>query len=119
MPDSNYKNNQVTNFNYLTEVSKGDKAFMKEMMSLFLSENPEELKALDRGIRDVDYDLIQIAATKLRSSIPFVGLDKIIDEELIRVEYLAGERAGLSEIKQLYTKIKDACEKACTELQLV
>lgn len=110
---------EITDFTYLKEVSKGDKVFMKEMVDLFLSENPEEIKTLDKGIRDANYDLITIAANKLRSSIPFMGLDKLIDKEVARLEYLASEQTNLPEIKELYTKIKDVCERACTELHVV
>jgi HPt (histidine-containing phosphotransfer) domain-containing protein len=119
MAHNDQNSKQVVDFAYLRQVSKGDKTFIKEMIDLFISETPEDVKTLEKGITETNFNLIKTAANALRSSIPFMGLDKSILAEVSRLEFLAEEQAGLSEIKQLFTKVKDVCERACIELQLV
>ncbi len=119
MKNVNESTEKIINLSYLIEVSKGNKTFVKEMIDLFLSENPEEIKSLDNGIRTKDYELIKNTAHKLRSTIPFIGLDKIIEPEVSEIETLAANKSDLEKIQQLFVKVKETCEKACCELMPV
>ncbi|MDF2448406.1 MAG: His Kinase (phospho-acceptor) protein [Bacteroidota bacterium] len=110
---------KTTNLSYLMELSDGNKTFVKEMISLFLSENPEEIKALERGIAEKNYKAIKSVAHKLRSTIPFMGLDKVIEKEVAEIESLAAQSGDLQEISSRFSKIKSACEKAYIELSPV
>jgi CheY-like chemotaxis protein len=110
------KNKKVVDLDYLNELSKGDKTFVKEMIALFLSENPEEIKSLETAIADRNNKQIETSAHKLRSTIPFVGLDKVIGEKVCEIEKLAGEKADIKEIESNFVTVKNACEKACLEL---
>ncbi|MGZ3901030.1 MAG: Hpt domain-containing protein, partial [Bacteroidia bacterium] len=70
-------NKQITNLSYLLSLSKGDKGFIKNMINVFLEENPKEVNNLEQSINEKDFDKIKAAAHKLKSTIPFVGLDAI------------------------------------------
>jgi HPt (histidine-containing phosphotransfer) domain-containing protein len=106
----------VVNLDYLTELSKGNKAFVKEMIALFLSENPEEIKSLEAGILSGNHDQIKTMAHKLKSTIPFVGLDKVIGDKVSEIEKLASDKADIKEIEPRFAVIKKVCEKAYLEL---
>jgi len=110
---------KTVNLDYLTDLSKGNTKFVSEMIKIFLTENPEEMKSLEKGIEEGNFDAVKATAHKLRSTIPFVGLDKVIEKEVAEVEALATEKTNMAEIKVLFVKIKKACELACSELQLV
>ncbi|HXB40634.1 MAG TPA: Hpt domain-containing protein [Bacteroidia bacterium] len=110
---------KITNLDYLVDLSKGNKLFVKEMIVIFLSENPEEIKTIEKGIAEKDYDLIKATAHKLRSTIPFIGLDKLIESEVEEMETLATNHANIKEIEKRFSRIKETCEKACIELQPV
>ena len=112
-------NQKITDLAYLVEVSKGDKTFVKEMITLFLSENPEEIHSLEKGIVEKNFDVIKSIAHKLRSTIPFIGLDKVIEKEVVQVESLAAQKTSIGEIENLFTKIKAMCQKAWMELKPV
>jgi HPt (histidine-containing phosphotransfer) domain-containing protein len=101
------------------ELSDGNKTFVKEMITLFLSENPEEIKLLEKGIAEKNYKGIKSVAHKLRSTIPFIGLDKVIEKEVAEIERLASEMGDMKEIESRLSKIKSACEKAYIELSPV
>ncbi len=89
------------------------------MITLFLSENPEEIHSLEKGILEKNFDAIKSIAHKLRSTLPFIGLDKVIEKEVVQVESLAAERSSIGEIEDLFTKIKAMCQKAWLELRPV
>ena len=107
---------KMIDLSYLLRLSNGNKVFVKEMIALFLSENPEEIKSLDQAIHEKDYDTIKATAHKLRSTIPFIGIDKFIEKEVSEIETLAAEHAEMQEIEIRFEKIKSVCEKACIEL---
>ena len=113
------KTEKITDLAYLLEVSKGDKVFIKEMINLFLSENPEEIHSLEKGIKESNFDVIKSVAHKLRSTIPFIGLDKVIHKEIVEVETLAAEKTSISKIEELFQKIKTMCQQAWLELKPV
>lgn len=108
--------NKITNLDYLTQLSKGNKLFVKEMIDIFLLENPAELEALKKNIEERKYDVIKATAHKLKSTFPFVGLDKIIEKDVEELESLAAARADIHEIEKRFLTIKTMCEKACSEL---
>jgi len=107
---------KITDLNYLIDISKGNKVFVKEMINLFLSENPEEIKCLEKGIQEKNYDQIKATAHKLRSTIPFIGLDKLIEKDVIGIETLAAQKGDIQEIEKHFMKIKETCERAYFEL---
>lgn len=117
MEDKIDSQKKITDLAYLAEVSKGDKVFMKEMINLFLSENPEEIQSMEKGILERNFDAIKSIAHKLRSTLPFIGLDKVIDKEVVEVESLATQRSSIGKIEELFTKIKAMCQKAWLELK--
>jgi HPt (histidine-containing phosphotransfer) domain-containing protein len=108
---------KVCNLDYLHDISKGDDAFIEEMITIFLSENPSEIQKLENGITEKNFDTIKHAAHKLRSTLPFVGLDRLIEKESIEIEELAGKHSNPERIKELFAKVKDICQKAFLELQ--
>ena len=107
----------VVNLDYLITLSKGNTEFVKEMIGIFIEENPEEMQLLEKGIQEKDFALIFSSAHKLKSAMPFVGLDKIIEKEISEMEKLASEKSDILKIKLLFSKVKINCEKACQELK--
>jgi HPt (histidine-containing phosphotransfer) domain-containing protein len=107
---------KIIDLSYLMRLSNGNKVFVKEMIALFLSENPEEIKSLEYAIREKDYATIKATAHKLRSTIPFIGIDKLIEKDVAEIETLSTEHADISEIESRFSKIRSVCEKACIEL---
>ncbi|MGZ3883849.1 MAG: Hpt domain-containing protein [Bacteroidia bacterium] len=114
---NNANSTPVCNLDYLYDLSKGDTEFIREMIGIFLSENPSEISRLEKGIAEKNYDVIRHASHKLRSTLPFVGLDRLIEKETIEIEGLANDHTNLPRIKELFGKVKDICQKAFAELQ--
>ncbi len=107
----------VTNLDYLNGLSKGNNTFVEEMIEIFLTENPEEIRLLESGINDKNYTLIKASAHKMKSTIPFVGLDAIIGDDLSEIEKLCLENGDIHRIIELFSKVKNICLKAIEELK--
>ncbi len=132
---------KVTNLDYLLKLSKGNEEFVRDMIRIFLDENPSEISVLEKAIAERDFKLINSAAHKLRSTVPFVGIDKIISEDITLIEQLAREKSDeqthggqaeekaqggsflpndremISRIESLFSKIKRICLRAYSELK--
>jgi HPt (histidine-containing phosphotransfer) domain-containing protein len=115
--DTNFTEGKVVNIDYLRQLSKGNTRFVEEMIKIFLAENPAEMKVLETAINQKDYDLIKATAHKLRSTLPYIGLDRVVEHEVNEMEDLAAAKKGIEEIETLFGRIKKTCQQACDELQ--
>jgi HPt (histidine-containing phosphotransfer) domain-containing protein len=107
---------KITNLDYLNELSKGDPAFINEMVTIFLTENPEEVRILEEAIKEKNYETIKSMSHHMKSTIPFVGIDVIIGKDLTDIEKLAEEKTGIEAIQTLFKNVKQTCEQAFEEL---
>jgi HPt (histidine-containing phosphotransfer) domain-containing protein len=107
----------VTDLTYLREIAKGDEDFIREMTRLFLIQIPQDIRLLEERIEKQDFPSIKEIAHKLKSSIQFAGIDKLIKPDLIEMETLATERKDLDKIARKFDKVRDICNQACEELQ--
>jgi len=107
---------KVTNLTYLNEISKGDTNFIKEMVSIFLSESPNEIAQLEKAIAMVNFDKIRSVAHHMKSTIPFVGLDLLIGNELAQIEDLALNKKDIKTISIHFIKVQAVFQQATQEL---
>jgi HPt (histidine-containing phosphotransfer) domain-containing protein len=108
---------KVTDLTYLKELSKGDNSFVKEMIGIFLEENPGELSALRESISQNDFPMIYSSAHKLKSSTPFVGIYSRIKDHVLEIEDLAKRHEANGRMQELYKEIEKVCNKSREELQ--
>lgn len=132
----------ITDLTYLAELAKGNTAFLKEMIRIFIKENPAEVQALEDAIKVRDFAAMNIAAHKLRSTIPFVGIEKLIEADIQEIETLAEsnlsaqriqiepeenteirkieifttDKTVIQRIERLFPRVKEVCERARKEL---
>ena len=115
---------KVTNLDYLTELAKGNRQFIAEMIDVFLAESPKEIILIEQSISEQNLAVVKACAHKMRSTIPFVGLNKIIEKEVIDMEHLAAVQqddpvtfsTNLQQIETLFIKVKEVYEQAIQEL---
>ncbi|MFL5764058.1 MAG: hypothetical protein ACJ77K_08965 [Bacteroidia bacterium] len=113
MPEENKK---VTDLRYLKGLAEGNKEFIESMITAFLTENPNEISEVEKGISEQDYSLIRSGAHRMRSTIPFVGIDSIIGDAVSEIEELAKMKQNLLRIKTLFARVKEICSQASAEL---
>jgi HPt (histidine-containing phosphotransfer) domain-containing protein len=110
---------KVCNLSYLFELAKGDTEFVKEMIEVFLTENPQEMQKLEKNIADQNFAGIKQQTHKLRSSIPYMGLDAVVGEKVIEMEDLAGKSLNIEQIKDNFVKVKNTFDRAYEELRSI
>jgi len=108
---------KVTDLTYLEELSKGDRSFVKEMIGVFLEENPGEVSGLKQSIDESDFPMIYANAHKLKSSTPFVGIYSHIRDQVLEIEDLARRHEGTGRMQELYSEIEKVCNRSREELQ--
>lgn len=115
---NDYTNSQkVINLNYLNELAKGNPEFIKEMIDIFLEDNKEEIENLEKSIQSKNYVSIKEIAHKMKSTIAFVGLDQIIENDLTEIEQLAIDNPDIRKIEPFFLKVKEVCQRAAEELK--
>jgi len=110
---------KVCNLTYLFELAKGDTDFVKEMISVFLSENPQQMQQLEKNIAEQNFAGIRQQTHKLRSSIPYMGLDTLIGEKVVEMEDLASRSSNIEQIKENFAKVKSTFDQAYKELRSI
>jgi HPt (histidine-containing phosphotransfer) domain-containing protein len=112
-------NLKTCNLDYLFELAKGDMEFVKEMIQVYLEENSGELDNLGLQVKRKNFSQIRQIAHKLRSSIPYVGLDMLIGDEVQEMEELARQEKDIEIIEEYYRKIRKVSDEAIAELRAV
>ena len=62
------------NLSYIYSISKGDKAFEKQLLTLMKKEFQEEKRGYEKGIKEQDSDLSRIYVHKLKHKMGILGL---------------------------------------------
>ncbi|CAN5363217.1 hypothetical protein BH09BAC5_BH09BAC5_21630 [soil metagenome] len=108
---------KITSLDYLNELSCGSPDFVTKMIALFLSENPEELIALKNYIAKSEFENIRQQAHKMKSTVVFVGLNILANNELNEIENLAAGHSEIDRIKLLFERVEKICSRATKELR--
>lgn len=111
-----YNSKKITNLNYLKTLSNGNSQLVVEMVKLFVTEITKEMKRMEKGIIENDFELIKSFTHNMKGTLRYVGLDKIIKTDLIEMEKLAIAQLDILRIEMLFLKIKMIFKKAIHEL---
>ena len=106
---------KIINTVHLNALSRGNMSFIKEIVTIFLKQNPIEIKELEQEIKLKNYDAIRSIVHKMKTSVGFIGLEQLL-EPLNQIETLAMENSNITNIQLLFNHIKTTCEEAIYEL---
>lgn len=105
----------IIDLQYLKEISGSNPEFEKEMLQQFITQVPDELKALKEAIDQKNFSLIKAAAHGMITSISFMGLQQKLEPLLRSMEAKAASEQDLHSIEHTYTHLKFICDKAIGE----
>jgi PAS domain S-box-containing protein len=108
---------RVTSLEYLKEFSGGKDAFVKEMLEVFLDQNPKDIATLEKAIAEDNYTGMKAVAHSLQTSLGFIGFSKTLISRLKEAEALATAKKDIGTIKANLRLIINSCEKARQELK--
>jgi HPt (histidine-containing phosphotransfer) domain-containing protein len=106
---------QHIDLSYLEEFSKGDKNFIKEIISISVEQTGDEISNLKSAIEQGAYNQVGRICHKLRSSMGFMGTSPKLIEELKELE-----SSSLKDNKVFKTKtehIITVCTRINSELK--
>ena len=112
------KETGIVNPTELFSLARGNNEFVKEMIQIFLEQNPSDVKEIEKGIATKDYGTIRSMAHNMATSVGFMGMAKLL-EPLAQIERLAKSEKGLAEIEQLFAIMKTGFNTAIQELSTI
>lgn len=101
----------VTDLGYLLEQTRGNHAFIMNMIGTFVADNPPAIAALEKAVSANDRENMYKIAHTLRTSTGLFGLQSAIGEALQHIE-----QAG-PDVDAAFEKVKAICARAVEELQ--
>lgn len=108
----------VINQDHLNTLSRGNKTFIKEIIDIFLEQNPIEIKELENAIKKEDYPSIRSISHKMKTSVGFIGITQLLPE-LTKIENFAINENDINSIQSIFIKVKAICFQATSELKSI
>ncbi len=112
---TNFKSNSAFNLNYLFEIAGGDKDFVKEIITLFITNTPQTLREIQSYHSIKDYKAVKDAAHKYKSSIKILGHAEL-GEIAATIEKYALDPDKTSQIRDLLEKFDHDCRQFAENL---
>ena len=100
---------------HLYSLSRGNNAFIKDIVQLFLDQNPLEIMEIEKAIQLQNYASISSIAHKMKTSVGFIGIEQLLSP-LNKLEKMAISQGNTNDINSLCNEVKTTCDKAVIEL---
>ncbi len=105
----------IFDLTYLREVSKGNDAFMLDMIDIFLTKTPETLQILQDAIISSNWEMVGFYAHKLKATYAYMGMLDL-KEELIKIEKSAKNMEELDLIPSIFNHLNEQTNPALMEI---
>jgi HPt (histidine-containing phosphotransfer) domain-containing protein len=106
---------QIYNLSYLQEVSKGNIAFMLDMIHIFLTKTPETLDLLKKEVETSNWEMVGFYAHKLKATYAYMGMLEL-KELLVMIEKSAKQMENLHEIPIWFSSVYKSTQPALIEI---
>lgn len=106
----------IVNLSDLLELSRGNNSFVREMIDIFVEQNPLDLKQLEDAGAIAKYNTIRAVAHRMKTSIGFMGIKNLLPT-LTQIETMAENRKDIDEINRLLAEVRNNCTKAIEEFK--
>ena len=97
-------------------LSDNDPEFVMQIVTLFVTEVPEDLAEIKEGIKKRDHKHAYAYAHKVKPTLDLLGL-KVAFEEILQVEAWTKAEGEKKEIKETFKSIKNQVDEAIKELK--
>jgi HPt (histidine-containing phosphotransfer) domain-containing protein len=97
-------------------LSDNDPEFVKQILTLFVAEIPEDLIEIKEGIKKKDHKHAYAYAHKVKPSLDLLGLNMAF-EEILQIEAWTKIGGEKKEIKETFKSVKNQVEEAIKELK--
>ena len=97
-------------------LSDNDPEFVMQIITLFVTEVPEDLKQIDLGIKTKDHKLAYSYAHKIKPSLDLIGMT-VAHQEILEVEAWGKREGKRKEINDTFASIQSQVDKAVKEIK--
>jgi HPt (histidine-containing phosphotransfer) domain-containing protein len=104
------------NLSKVYAISDNDEEFVNQILTLFVTEVPEDLVQLKEGVNNSDYKQAYAFAHKIKPTLDLLGMN-VAFEEILQVEAWAKAEGKKKEIKEVYKSIKSQVDEAIKEIK--
>ncbi len=98
------------------ELSDNDPEFVMQIITLFVTEVPQDMKQIDLGIKTKDHKLAYSYAHKIKPTLDLLGMT-MAHQEILEVEAWTKREGKRKEIIDTFESIKDQVDKAVKEIK--
>ena len=96
-------------------LSDNDPEFVNQIISLFVSEVPQDLLQIKLGIKTKDHKLAYSYAHKIKPTLDLLGMDQAF-EEILQIEAWTKAEGKRKEIDATFDSVESQIEKAVKEI---
>lgn len=104
------------NLSKVYALSDNDPEFVMQIISLFVTEVPQDLKQIDLGIKAKDHKQAYSFAHKIKPTLDLLGMTMAY-EEILQVEAWTKAEGKKKQIEATFESIKDQVDKAIKEIK--
>lgn len=97
-------------------LSDNDPEFVMQIITLFITEVPEDLKQIELGIKTKDHKLAYSYAHKVKQSLDLLGMT-VAFEEILQLEAWTRAEGKRKEIVDTFESIQSQVDKAVKEIK--
>jgi HPt (histidine-containing phosphotransfer) domain-containing protein len=97
-------------------LSDNDPEFVNQILTLFVTEIPEDLLEIKEGIKKKDHKHAYAYAHKIKPSLDLLGLN-VAFEEILQIEAWTKAEGEKKEIKETFKSVKNQVNEAIKELR--
>lgn len=111
-------NTQYINLNYLQDISGGDEEFVRDLLETFVSNSPQDIKAITDALAIQQWDTVWKMGHKLKSSSKFMGAEYMAEAAAqIETYCKKNDNIELSHVQLLIQDLEQQFALAQTEIQ--
>jgi PAS domain S-box-containing protein len=111
------KDIKYTDLDYLNLRTKSNPKLMMEMISLYLEQTPELIKAMKESFIGEDWISLQAAVHKMIPSFSIMGISSNFEVMARKIQEFASNQQRTDEMNDLVIQLESICIKACIELE--
>jgi HPt (histidine-containing phosphotransfer) domain-containing protein len=104
------------NLSKVYALSDNDPEFVNEILKLFVTEVPEDIKEIKEGIKKKDYKHAYAYAHKIKPTLDLLGLN-VAFEEILQVEAWTKAEGKKKAIEETFKSIKNQVKEAVKEIK--
>jgi HPt (histidine-containing phosphotransfer) domain-containing protein len=104
------------NLSKVYALSDNDTEFVMQIIELFVTEVPQDLKQIENGIKEKDHKQAYAYAHKIKPTLDLLGMTMAF-EEILQVEAWARVEGKRKEIDATFESIQDQVDKTIKEIK--